>query len=118
VTSKANSKSDAYDAIHSAAQGLHRAGTIDTATARYFDDIFLEDFQRRWPAVAEHSHVDFVRDGLAVAGAARAGNSRCRRLGCSTSMPTTSSSCLATSSGSTGWPSWRRCVHWPARLPS
>lgn len=37
MTSKAKFKSDAFEAIHSAAQGLHRAGTIDKATMRDFD---------------------------------------------------------------------------------
>ena len=31
---------------------------------------FLEDFQRHWPTDAEHTYVDFVRDGLAGNGAA------------------------------------------------
>jgi len=31
MTSKAKFKSDAFEAIYSAAQGLHRAGTIDKA---------------------------------------------------------------------------------------
>jgi putative transcriptional regulator len=37
MSSKAKFKSDAFEAIHSAAQGLHRAGTIDKATLRSFD---------------------------------------------------------------------------------
>lgn len=41
---------------------------------------FLEDFQRHWPTDAEHTYVDFVRHGLAGNGAARAGNSRWRRM--------------------------------------
>lgn len=41
---------------------------------------FLEDFQRHWPTDAEHTYVDFVRDGLAGNGAARAGNARWRRM--------------------------------------
>ena len=41
---------------------------------------FLEDFQRHWPTDAEHTYVDFVRDGLAGNGAARAGNTRWRRM--------------------------------------
>lgn len=39
--SKAKFKSDAFEAIHSAAQGLHRAGTIDKATMREFDESCL-----------------------------------------------------------------------------
>ena len=37
MKSKAKFKSDAFEAIHSAARGLHRAGTIDKATMREFD---------------------------------------------------------------------------------
>ena len=38
MKSKARFKSDAFEAIHSAAKGLHRAGTIDKATMREFDE--------------------------------------------------------------------------------
>jgi putative transcriptional regulator len=41
MTSKAKFKSDAFEAIHSAAQGLRRAGTIDKATMRDFDESCL-----------------------------------------------------------------------------
>ena len=41
MTSKAKFKSDAFEAIYSAAQGLHRAGTIDKATMRDFDESCL-----------------------------------------------------------------------------
>ena len=41
MKSKAKFKSDAFEAIHSAAQGLHRAGTIDKATMREFDESCL-----------------------------------------------------------------------------
>ncbi len=41
MKSKARFKSDAFEAIHSAAQGLHRAGTIDKATMREFDESCL-----------------------------------------------------------------------------
>lgn len=37
MTPKAKYKSDAFEAIHGAAQGLHRAGTIDKTTMREFD---------------------------------------------------------------------------------
>ena len=40
---------------------------------------FLEDFQRHWPTDADHTYVDFVRDGLAGNGAARSGNTGWRR---------------------------------------
>ena len=41
MTSKAKFKSDAFEAIHSAALGLRRAGTIDKATMRGFDESCL-----------------------------------------------------------------------------
>jgi putative transcriptional regulator len=34
-------KSDAFEAIHSAVAGMHRAGTIDKATMRHFDETCL-----------------------------------------------------------------------------
>ena len=36
-------KSDAFEAIHSAAEGMHRAGTIDKATMRHFDETCLAE---------------------------------------------------------------------------
>jgi len=41
---------------------------------------FLGDFQRHWPTDAEHTYVDFVRDGATGNGAARTGNARWRRI--------------------------------------
>ena len=41
MTIKAKFKSDAFEAIHSAAGGLYRAGTIDKATMRGFDESCL-----------------------------------------------------------------------------
>jgi hypothetical protein len=41
---------------------------------------FLEDCQRHWPTDAEHTYVDFIRDGAAGNGAARTGNARWRRV--------------------------------------
>ena len=41
MTSKAKFKSDAFEAIHSAAAGLHRAGVLDKATMRSFDESCL-----------------------------------------------------------------------------
>ena len=40
---KAKFKSDAFEAIQSAAMGLHRAGTIDKATMREFDESRLTE---------------------------------------------------------------------------
>jgi putative transcriptional regulator len=37
MTTKAKFKRDAFEAIHCAADGLHRAGTIDKGTMRGFD---------------------------------------------------------------------------------
>jgi len=41
---------------------------------------FLHDFQQHWPTDADHTYVDFVRDGVCGNGAARMGSSRWRRL--------------------------------------
>jgi hypothetical protein len=41
---------------------------------------FLDDFQKHWPTDEDHVYVDFVRDGITGNGAARAGNTRWRRL--------------------------------------
>jgi putative transcriptional regulator len=38
---KAKHKSDAFEAIHSAVAGMFRAGTVDKATMRHFDEIGL-----------------------------------------------------------------------------
>ena len=38
MTHKTKFKSDAFEAIHDAARGLHRIGTIDKATMREFDE--------------------------------------------------------------------------------
>lgn len=38
---KKKAKSDAFEAIHSAASGLHKAGVIDQTTMREFDDLCL-----------------------------------------------------------------------------
>lgn len=41
---------------------------------------FLDDFQQHWPTDADHTYVDFIRDGLCGDGEARMGNPRWRRL--------------------------------------
>lgn len=41
MATKPTFKSEAFEAIHSAAQGLYRAGTIDKATMREFDESCL-----------------------------------------------------------------------------
>lgn len=43
-------------------------------------DAFLDDFREHWPTDAEHTYVDFIRDGLRGGGEARTGQSRWRRL--------------------------------------
>ncbi len=42
VPSKSKFKSDAFEAIYAAAEGLRRAGTIDKATMRSFDASCLQ----------------------------------------------------------------------------
>lgn len=41
---------------------------------------FLDDYQKHWPTDAEHTYVDFVRDGLLGNCKARSGNARWRRI--------------------------------------
>jgi putative transcriptional regulator len=41
MTAKSSFKSDAFEAIHSAAAGMLRAGTIDKTTMREFDEACL-----------------------------------------------------------------------------
>lgn len=54
-------KSDAFEAIHSAATGLHKVGAIDKATMREFDSLCLEstpDFKARdIKRIRESAHV-------------------------------------------------------------
>lgn len=41
MTTKTKFKSDAFEAIHSSASGMFKAGTIDKATMRHFDETCL-----------------------------------------------------------------------------
>ena len=41
MTATVKFKSDAFEAVHSAVAGMYRAGTIDTATMRDFDETCL-----------------------------------------------------------------------------
>lgn len=41
MTTRRKFKSDAFEAIHSAVEGMHRAGTVDKATMRSFDETCL-----------------------------------------------------------------------------
>ena len=58
---KAKFKSDAYEAIHGAAQGLHRVGTIDKATMREFDQSCLTA-----PPTIALTEIKRIREGAQV----------------------------------------------------
>ncbi|RUX94661.1 DNA-binding transcriptional regulator [Mesorhizobium sp. M2A.F.Ca.ET.040.01.1.1] len=61
MTTKPKFRSDAFEAIHSAVEGMYRAGTIDKATLRSFDESCLTVPQKFAPdeikALREKSHV-------------------------------------------------------------
>ena len=61
MKSKAGFKSDAFEAIHSAAQGLHRARTIDKATMREFDESCLASLP-----VIPANEIKRIREGAHV----------------------------------------------------
>ena len=61
MKSKAKFKSDAFEAIHNAAQGLHRAGTIDKATMRGFDESCLAT-----PSAIAPTQIKRIREGANV----------------------------------------------------
>jgi putative transcriptional regulator len=61
MTSKTKFKSVAFEAIHSAAQGLHRAGTIDKATMREFDESCLTA-----PPAIPPEEIKRIREGAHV----------------------------------------------------
>lgn len=54
-------KSDAYEAVHSAVSGMHKAGTVDKATMRHFDETCLATPEELTPkqikALRESYHV-------------------------------------------------------------
>lgn len=50
MATKLKFKSDAFEAIHSAVSDMHRAGTIDKATMREFDETCLAAPPRLEPA--------------------------------------------------------------------
>jgi len=54
-------KSDAFEAIHSAVSGMHRAGTIDKATMREFDESCLAA-----PAPMEPKRIKRIRGSQRV----------------------------------------------------
>ncbi len=61
MTTRRKFKSDAFEAIHSAVEGMHRAGTIDKATLRSFDESCLtvpHEFEpEEIKALREKNHV-------------------------------------------------------------
>lgn len=61
MSNKAKFKSDAFEAIHSAATGLYRAGSIDKATMREFDESCLsvppEIEPKQIKLIRENNHV-------------------------------------------------------------
>jgi putative transcriptional regulator len=61
MATKYKFKSDAFEAIHSAVEGMYAAGTIDKETMRTFDDSCLSMTQELTPieikALRENCHV-------------------------------------------------------------
>ena len=61
MTNKPKFKSDAFEAIHSTAQGLYRAGAIDNTTMREFDESCLlvpvEIEPQQIKLIRENNHV-------------------------------------------------------------
>jgi len=99
---KAKFKSDAFEAIHSAARGLHRAGTIDKATMREFDESCLTA-----PSVIPPKEIKRIREGAHVSQPVFArylntGESAVRKWEASTERPNGMALKLLAWSGSTG----------------
>lgn len=61
MKSKGKFKGDAFEAIHSAARGLHRAGAVDKATMREFDESCLTA-----PPVIPPEEIKRIREGAHV----------------------------------------------------
>lgn len=61
MTKRRKFKSDAFEAIHSAVAGMHRAGTIDKETMRHFDETCLAAIEELSPTeikrLRENHHV-------------------------------------------------------------
>ena len=57
MTTRAKYKSDAFEAIHSSALGLHRAGSIDKTTMREFDATCLVA-----PPAIDPEHIKLIRE--------------------------------------------------------
>ena len=61
MANKLKFKSDAFEAIHSSVTGMYRAGTIDKATMREFDESCLSI-----PAPLEPRHIKRIRESQHV----------------------------------------------------
>lgn len=61
MTSKRKFKTEAFAAVHSAAEGLHRAGTLDKATMREFDTSCLAV-----PPAIDPEHIRRIREQARV----------------------------------------------------
>jgi putative transcriptional regulator len=61
MKTKREYKSDAFEAIHSAVSGMYRAGTIDKATMRQFDESCLSV-----PRQMEPERIKRIREKLRV----------------------------------------------------
>lgn len=57
MATKHKFKSDAFEAIHSAASGMFRVGTIDKATMRHFDESCIA-----MPATIEPAEIKHLRE--------------------------------------------------------
>lgn len=61
MATKRKFKSDAFEAIHSAVEGMYASGTIDKETMRTFDETCLSDLVELSPtqikALRENNHV-------------------------------------------------------------
>jgi len=57
MTTKRHYKSDAFEAIHSAVAGMHRAGTVDKTTMREFDAACIAS-----PPAIEPSQIKRLRE--------------------------------------------------------
>ncbi|WP_304164801.1 DNA-binding transcriptional regulator [Phenylobacterium aquaticum] len=61
MTTRRKFKSDAFEAIHDAVAGMHRAGTIDKATMRDFDETCLTA-----PPMIEPAQIKRLRESCHV----------------------------------------------------
>ena len=61
MAAKRRYKSDAFEAIHSSVSGMYRAGTVDKATMREFDEACLSV-----PATMDAKHIKRIRESQKV----------------------------------------------------